>query len=146
MNFINKIKIRSKLLMVLALSALALIAAIGISTSMMHAKMVEDRIAKLRGIVELSYGLAEQLEQQVQAGKLTHDQALDRFKDDTAAMWYDDHHSYIAIGNLDGTWWMNPAAPKVNGTRGTLMPNGKYILDGLIDAVSSSDEGMFAYD
>ncbi len=145
MNLINKIKIRSKLLMVLALSALALIAAIGISTSMMHAKMVEDRIAKLRGIVELSYGLAEQLEQQVQAGKLTHDQALDRFKDDTAAMWYDDHQSYIAVGNLDGKWWVNPAAPKVNGTRGTLMPDGKYILDGLIEAASGG-EGLFAYD
>jgi methyl-accepting chemotaxis protein len=146
MNFINKIKIRSKLLIVLALSALALVAAIGVATSMMHTKMVEDRVAKLRGIVELSYGLAEQLQQQVQAGKLTQEQALDRFKEDTMAMWYDDHHSYIAIGNLDGKWWVNPAAPKVNGTRGTLMPNGKYILDGLIDAVGSGEEGMFAYD
>jgi methyl-accepting chemotaxis protein len=146
MNFINKVKIRTKLLIVLALSALALIAAIGVSTSMMHTKMVEDRVAKLRGIVELSYGLAEQLEQQVQAGKLTHDQALDRYKDDTMAMWYDDHHSYIAIGNFEGKWWVNPGAPKVNGSRGTLMPNGKYILDGLLDAVGSSDEGMFAYD
>src|SRR6202012_555207 len=139
MNFINKVKIRTKLLIVLALSALALIAAIGVATSMMHAKMVEDRVAKLRGIVELSYGLAEQLEQQVQAGKLTHEQALDRFKDDTVAMWYDDHHSYLAIGNLDGTWWMNPAALKVNGTRGSVMPNGKYILDGMIEAVGNGE-------
>jgi methyl-accepting chemotaxis protein len=146
MHFVNKIKIRSKLLIVLALSALSLIAAIILSTSILHGRMVDDRVAKLRAVVELSYGLAQQLETQVQSGKLTHDQAIERFKDDTQAMWYDDHHSYLAIGGLDGLWLINPAAPKVNGMRGTQMPNGEYILDGLIEAVGGADEGMASYD
>jgi methyl-accepting chemotaxis protein len=146
MNIVNKIKIRSKLLIVLALAALSLVAAIFVSTSILHDRMVQDRVGKLRAIVELSYGLADQLESQVKSGKLTHDQAVERLKEDTLAMWYDDHHSYIAIGNMDGTWLVNPAAPKVNGTRGTLMPNGKYIIDGLIEAVGSADEGMASYD
>jgi methyl-accepting chemotaxis protein len=146
MNLVNKIKIRSKLLIVLALSALSLIAAIMVSTSILHGRMVQDRVGKLRSVVELSYGLAQQLEAQVKSGKLTHDQAIERYKEDTQSMWYDDHHSYIAVGGLDGIWVINPAAPKVNGTRGTLMPNGKYILDGLLETVGSADEGMSFYD
>ena len=146
MNFVNKITIRSKLFIVLALSALALIAAIAVSTSILHGRMVEDRIDKLRAVVELSYGLAERLEAQVKSGKLTRDQAFARFSEDTEAMWYDDHHSYIAIGGLDGFWKVNPGAPKVNDTRGTLMPNGQYILDSLIKAVGNANEGMAPYD
>ncbi|WP_213772098.1 methyl-accepting chemotaxis protein [Bradyrhizobium sp. dw_78] len=146
MNFVNKIKIRSKLLIVLALSALSLVAAIAVSTSILHERMLNDRIDKLRAIVETSHGLAQALEAQVQAGKLTHDQALERYKNETRAMWYDDHQSYVAVGQADGFWFVNPGAPNVEGTRGKLMPNGQYTLDGINGAVGSGDEGLFTYD
>jgi methyl-accepting chemotaxis protein len=146
MGIISKIRIRTKLLLVLLLTAGSLAIAIGAATSILHQRMMQDRIAKLRAVVEIACELAQSLDGEVKAGKLTREEAIDRFKDSTRAMWYDDHRSYITIGGLDGLWLMNAAVPKVDGTRGTKMPNGRYILADLIDVVRNHDEGMSLYE
>jgi methyl-accepting chemotaxis protein len=146
MNIINMIRIRTKLLLVLLLTAGSLAVAIGAATSVLHQRMMQDRIVKLRAIVEVASELAQYLDGEARAGKLAREEAIDRFKDATRAMWYDDHHSYITVGGLDGRWLMNAAVPKVDGTHGTKMPNGRYILDDLIDVVRDRDEGMSLYD
>ena len=61
-------------------------------------------------------------------------------------MWYDGRRGYIAIGGTDGVWLMNAAAPKLEGTRGGKMANGKYILEIFIDTVRDSDGGLATYD
>src|SRR3981081_3317543 len=146
MNIINMVRIRTKLLLVLLLTAGSLAIAIGAATSILHQRMMQDRIAKLRAVVEIACELAQSLDGEVKAGKTTREEAIDRFKDSTRAMWYDDHRSYITIGGLDGLWLMNAAVPKVDGTRGTKMPNGRYILADLIDVVRNHDEGMSLYE
>jgi methyl-accepting chemotaxis protein len=146
MNIINMIRIQTKLLLVLLLTAGSLAVAIGASASILHQRMMQDRTAKFRAIVEVAYELAQSLDGKVKAGKLTRDEAIDRFKDSTRAMWYDDHRSYITVGGLDGLWLMNAAVPNIDGTHGTKMPNGRYILDDLIDVVQNRDDGMSLYD
>lgn len=143
---LGKIKIRTKLILVMGLFALSLILAVGIATSLQHQRMLQDRIAKLRAIVEVATELAKSLDTEVKAGKLPQDQALAQFKTTTRAMWFDDHRSYLAIGGLDGTWFMNASVPKVEGTRGNKMPDGRYILEGFIDSVRTNAEGLVSYD
>ncbi len=143
---LGKIKIRTKLILVLGLFALSLVLSVGIATSLQHQRMLQDRIAKLRAVVEVAVELAQSLDAEVKAGKLPLDQAQAQFKATTRAMWFDDHRSYIAIGGLDGIWFMNASVPKVEGTRGNKMPDGRYILEGFIGSVKSSDEGLVNYD
>jgi methyl-accepting chemotaxis protein len=142
----DKIRIRTKLLLVLALSGLSMAAAIWAATHILHERMVQDRIGKLRGIVEIAYEQANAYDAQVKAGKLTRDEALVRFKEAGRGMWFDDHRAYITVAGLDGINIMNPAVPKIEGTRGVAMPNGRYIIDTFVQAVKNSDEGLSLYD
>jgi methyl-accepting chemotaxis protein len=69
-----------------------------------------------------------------------------RFKEVGRGLWFDNHRAYITIADLDGINVLNPAVPKIEGTRGVKMPNGRYIIDTFVDAVKNSDEGLSLYD
>jgi methyl-accepting chemotaxis protein len=143
---INKIRIRTKLLLVLLLTGLSLAAAIGAATSILHQRMLADRIAKLRAVVEMAHEQAQTLDAQVKSGKLTLDDAMARFKDMGRGMWFDNHVAYVGIVSYDGIWFMNAAVPKIEGTRGNTMPDGRYISQTSVDAVKNSEEGLASYD
>jgi methyl-accepting chemotaxis protein len=146
MSVINRVRIRTKLLVVLVLTGLSLATAIGAASSILHERMIQDRIAKLRAVVELAYEQAKSLDADVKSGKLQQDAAMARFKDISRTMWFDEHHAYVGIVTLDGLWFMNAAVPKIEGTPGTKMPNGRYILEDFIDSVKTRDEGLTVYD
>jgi methyl-accepting chemotaxis protein len=145
-NFFNKIKIRTKLYLVLLLTAGSLAVAIGVSTTLLHERMMEDRIDKLRAVAEMTFELAQSFEQNVKAGKLSREDAEKQFYASARAMWFDNHRSYLATGTMDAVWTMNASVPKVEGTRGTKMPNGKYILEHILGSIGNNDEGMAYYD
>jgi methyl-accepting chemotaxis protein len=60
-------------------------------------------------------------------------------------MRYDEHSGYLAVGGLDGIWFLNAAAPKIEGTRGGKSPGGRYTLEEFIDKVRASDDALMAY-
>jgi methyl-accepting chemotaxis protein len=145
-NFFNKIKIRTKLYLVVALTAGSLALAIGLSTAHLRQRMMEDRIDKLRAVVEMAVELAQSFEKNVKEGKLSRADAEKQFYSNARAMWFDGHRGYLAMGTMEGVWTMNASVPKVEGSRGTKMPNGKYILEHVIEAIGNNDEGMASYD
>jgi methyl-accepting chemotaxis protein len=146
MRIVNSITIRTKLLLVLILTGLSLAIAIGAATSILHERMMQDRVGKLRGVVELATEQAAALDADVKAGKLSKEAALAAFRASGRSMWFDDHHAYVGIITLDGLWFMNAAVPKIEGTPGTKMPDGRYIQESFIDAIKSKDEGIAIYD
>jgi methyl-accepting chemotaxis protein len=142
---INKITIRAKLFLVLGLAGISLAAAIWAATSILHERMIQDRVAKLRAVVEVAHEQAQSLDAQVKAGKMSKDDAMSRFRENGRGMWFDNHRAYVAIVNSDGMWFMNAGVPKIEGTRGNTMPDGRYVSENLRNAVSSSDEGLTYY-
>jgi len=58
MHILNRLKIRMKLAMLLGLSALALVVSIAIASSVMHMRMINDRVNKLTALVQATRGLA----------------------------------------------------------------------------------------
>jgi len=73
MNMLSHLKLRTKLTLLLGLSALAVVASIGASASLMHARMINDRIDKVRAVVLAATGFAQSLQAQVDAHQITHD-------------------------------------------------------------------------
>jgi methyl-accepting chemotaxis protein len=142
---IDNIRIRTKLLLVLLLTSLSLAAAIWASTSILHQRMLDDRIAKLKAVVELAQEQAQAFEAQVKAGKLTRDQAMAQFKEVGRAMWFDNHSSYVGIVDMDGIWFMNAGVPKIEGTRGNKLPDGRYMAENLKASLGPNGEGMATY-
>jgi methyl-accepting chemotaxis protein len=146
MSMINKIRIRTKLLLVLALTAASLAAAIWAATSILHERMLQDRIAKVKATTEMAYEQASLFESQAAAGKMTRDEAIARFKESGRGMWFDSHKSYVTVASMEGLHMLNPAVPKIEGTRGNKMADGRYVLEAQLDVVKNSDEGLTFYD
>jgi methyl-accepting chemotaxis protein len=87
MGVLNHLKIKLKLALLLGLSALALVVAILMSAEIIHQRMMTGRLDKLHAVVDVAIGTAHWLQKDVDAGKMTKDQAIERFGAFIADMW-----------------------------------------------------------
>jgi PAS domain S-box-containing protein len=147
MKLLDRWRIKVKLALIVGISAVALVVALAVAAQMQRQRMMADRIDKARAVVDIAYGLADALEKQVLAGRITHDEALARFADELRAMWYDNHQNYVVLGSLDNIWLIHPAAPRVEGTIGSAdldNPN-LYLITLFSGGVRSADEAIVTY-
>ncbi len=118
-------------LVVVALAALILV--VGISAWQQRARMQEERIAKIRVLVETGLGIAKHFQQEEAAGKLTHEGAWRRFHNAISAMRYDGGN-YLFVYSMDGTSLVTPATPETEGTNRINLrdPTGLYFVRDMI--------------
>src|SRR4051812_42155 len=90
MVLLSRLKLRSKLALLLVMATLAVLGSIALGASLLRGRMLEDRIEKIRTVVEMTWTLADALEGQIRAGKLTREQALDQFRSHVHALRYDE--------------------------------------------------------
>ena len=62
MTFISRLRLRTKLAVLLMLAALAVVATITTTAFVMHACIQQERMGKVRGVVQMALGPAEMLE------------------------------------------------------------------------------------
>lgn len=115
MNFIKNISIRIKLLIINLIFIIALIPVVGVSVEKIREHMIEDRVAKLRNIVELAVGYADALHQQAQTGAITEDEAKQRWYSAIDSFWYENHKEYMFVYDETGTAIRQPARPEMAG-------------------------------
>jgi methyl-accepting chemotaxis protein len=65
MHVLSHLRLRTKLAALMGLSAIALIATVAVASSLLHQRMIDDRVDKLRAVVQTAQGLAQSLENQV---------------------------------------------------------------------------------
>jgi methyl-accepting chemotaxis protein len=70
MSLLSNFTIRTKLVSMVAVSAVAVCAVIAVAASLSQKRMMEDRILQLRTAVDLVTGLAQSLQDEVEAGKM----------------------------------------------------------------------------
>ncbi len=115
MNILSHLRLRTKLTLLLGLSALALIASIGLAASQIHQRMLNDRISTLRATTEMALGLAAALEQEAAAGKLTRAEAVARLGAALHVMHFDNGNGYIVFHSKDGLVLVNGSNPQGEG-------------------------------
>ncbi|MDB5410789.1 MAG: chemotaxis protein [Rhodospirillales bacterium] len=145
MRILDWMKIRSKLAMLLALSVLSLVATVMLAGAFIHQRMLDDRVAKLRAVLETTVSLAQSYEDQVKSGEISHDEAFTRFRRDVRGMWYDGRQNYIVAATTDGRIFANPANPPSEGTFGTKDKNGRTRIADQIDALGNAEEAMMTF-
>jgi methyl-accepting chemotaxis protein len=118
-------------LVFVALAALILV--VGISAWQQRARMQEERIAKIRVLVETGLGIAKHFQQEEAAGKLTHEEAWRRFHNAVSAMRYDGGN-YLFVYSMDGTTLVTPATPETEGVNRINLkdPSGFYFVRDMI--------------
>jgi methyl-accepting chemotaxis protein len=143
MHFLNLLKVKAKLSLLLGLSAISLVLAIGVATFLMHERMIHDRIGEIRGAVDMARGFAGGLEAEVKAGRLTPEEARARFAAASHAMFYENGTGYIvAVHASDGIFIANGANGKVEGTTGSKDANGNSVFAMILNPAKTADEGI----
>ena len=119
MNILKRLRLRTKLVIVMAMAALAVVASIAMAAWVMRSRMVEDRVAELRAVVQSALGLAQSLEDRVAAGQLSRQQALEEFRKAAHAIRFDHGQGYIYAQTLDNVFVVHGANPKFENTAST---------------------------
>jgi methyl-accepting chemotaxis protein len=146
MAVLDRVKVKTKLAVMMGLSALSLVAVIAMATSLTKQRMLDDRIAQYRGIIETVEGSALLLDQEVAAGRITREDARARFKTQIDGMWFDHHEAYIGAVSLDGKLFANPSLPDLEGKSMADVPDkARTAMQSLLDAVKDKDETVITY-
>jgi methyl-accepting chemotaxis protein len=145
MNLLSRLKIRTKLASMVALSALTVCAIIALSASLSQSRMREDRIAQLRTAVDLLVGMAQSLQDEVAAGKMTLAEAQNQFRQRGHQMSFDHKQGYPVVYNMDTSLLMNGANPQLEGKiTGATDSNGVVIAKAQIGAADQTPDGGIA--
>ena len=146
MHILSHLKIRTKLTLLLGMSALALVVSIGAAASLIHQRMFDDRVDKLRGIVQTTIAIAQSLENRVLAHDLTREQALALLRDDIHAMRFDGGGGYLVAQTLDNMVVAHGVVPALDGKASPATDaSGKPLTDLIRDALHNADEGVVSY-
>jgi len=150
MNFLGHLRVRTKLTLLLGLSALGLILSIGAGAFQMHQRMVDDRVDKLRAVVQSTITFAQSLESRVVAHQLTREQAMVLLRDDIHAMRFDAGAGYVSVQGEDAN---GRAILLAHGTdpRREDKPSdakdsgGRPISDMINEVLTGHDNGIISY-
>lgn len=150
MNLLRRLKVRTKLVLLLGLFTLALIVSIGAASSLMRQRMGDDRVDKLRAVVESAISIAQSLENRVTARQLTREQALAMLRDNLHAMRFDGGEGYVTV-QADGPngqtiILVHGADPSREDKPSTAADSdGRPIGDLIHDALRGRNSGVISY-
>jgi len=146
MNILSRVKLGSKLASLLGLSALALVASIGVGASLVHQRMIDDRIDKLHGVVLAAAGFAQSLQAQVDAHQISREQALATFRDDVHRVRFGSEGDYLVVQSLDGLVVMHGGEPAREGTpTASRDASGRSTAQLAREVLSAADGGVIWY-
>jgi methyl-accepting chemotaxis protein len=146
MSLLSRLKIRTKLASMVALSALTVCTIIAVSASLSQRRMVEDRVAQLRTAVDMMVGMAQTLQDEVAAGKMTLAEAQNQFRLRGRKMTFGKGQGYAVAYNADTSILLNAAVPSIEGKiTGTTDSNGVLISTAQMGAAQKSPEGGTGY-
>ena len=140
--------IRTKLLAIVILSAASLAVAGAVALNFIHHQLIDDRTTMVKAINDAAVGRALQLQRQVEAGKLTHDQAIETLREDLhAARFGADGKDYTYAFFLDGVALSNAGNPALEGKNmiGMTAPDGQHVIADLIAGVKAHGGGTMIY-
>jgi methyl-accepting chemotaxis protein len=142
----SRLKLRTKLIVLLGLSVFAVVVSIGFAAGMLHDRMIADRVDKLRAVTQSAVGIARELEARVAAKTLTRDQAIAELRDIVHQMRFDGGTGYITVSSDDGLVMIQPVDPSREGKPTTAADADGRPLNALYGAVlRNSDEGTVSY-
>jgi len=147
MHLLTRLKLRTKLAFLLALSALAVVVSIGVAASLMRQRLFDDRIDKLHSISLAAQGMAQALEDQVGAKQMTHEQALAQFGKAVHTIRFDAGEGYIVAQTLeDSMIVVHGANPSLDGKPSSAKDaTGRPLTDMMKDALRTGDEAFLSY-
>ncbi len=146
MALFNRMKISTRMLIIMLLSAIGFIALSTMALVEIKTSMMEDRKTKIRNLVEYAHTQLGFYDTQVKAGKLTLEQAQSLAKDALRAARYDGKE-YFWINDFHPKTLMHPIKPELEGKdqTGNKDVNGKALYVEVVNVVRAQGAGFVDY-
>jgi methyl-accepting chemotaxis protein len=142
MSLLSRFTIRTKLASMVVVSAIAVCAIIAVSGSLSQKRMQDDRMAQLHTAVDLMVGMAQTLQDEVAAGKLTLADAQAQYRQRARGMSFGNKQGYLVAYHPDGVLLVNAGNPQLEGKfTGAKDSNGVLISKAIIEAGRKSPNG-----
>lgn len=139
---LSRLKIRTKLASMVLLAAVTICTVIAVSASLSRNRMLDDRVTQMRAAVDLLLGMAQSLQDEVTAGKMTMAEAQAQFRARGRKMSFNKGQGYPVTYNADTSILLNGANPQLEGKiTGAKDSNGVVIADAQVAAAHQSPEG-----
>jgi methyl-accepting chemotaxis protein len=139
---LSRLKIRTKLASMVLLAAATICIVIAVSGSLSRTRMLDDRVMQMRAAVDLLLGMAQSLQDEVTAGKMTLAEAQTQFRQRGRKMSFNKGQGYPVTYQADTSILLNGANPQLEGKiTGAKDSNGVLIADAQIAAAHQSPEG-----
>jgi len=147
MSLLARLRVRTKLALLLGLFTIGLVAITTMDASNLHGRLYNDRVDKLKAAVDMVYTVAKSLQDQVAQQKMTREDALARLRDTMYRMRFDDGIGYVTLLSLDGTVIIHSARPNLEGKAGTARANDGRLLNEHIKDIRAAgrEDGTIAY-
>jgi methyl-accepting chemotaxis protein len=147
MKLLSRLRLRTKMALLLGMSAAAMIAIAFVGAMTLHQRMLDDRMEKLEAVVSSTVAQAAALEARVVAHEITRQQALEQMHRDIRAIRYDNGIGYLSVQDLrTGTTLMHGVNPALEGQPAPAdTATGKLVSQFVDDALRSSDVGRTSY-
>jgi methyl-accepting chemotaxis protein len=138
--------IAPKLGVLVGVSLLGLCIAGALAGYLMQQEMLRARVDQTRSIVEMARNMAGELKSQVDAGKLTREQAMAQLRQLGNAMKYDKGSGYLFGTAYDGITQLSPDPKQVGTNRMDVVTNGRKLSTELMNGVKANGEVTLRYE
>jgi len=146
MNILSRLRLRTKLALLLGLFGLGLIASMALGATTLYRSMLDQRIDKLHTAVDMAQSLAAALEKGVAAKSITREQQLAQLRDALHAMRFDGGDGYITLIGLNGVTLVHGLDAGREGKASTTKAvDGRSIVELVREAVRGGDGGTISY-
>ncbi len=144
---LSRLSLRTKLSLLMGLAAIGVTIAVAVGAATMQQRMYDDRIDKLRAVVQSARSYAASLQAQVSAGKLTYDQALESMRQYGHAMRFDHGDGYLTLSGMDGVIRVHGADPnRENKPSTAASADGKTVPELAAEVLKGgADDGVISY-
>jgi methyl-accepting chemotaxis protein len=146
-SVLDRFAISSKLAVLLGLALIGGAVALSVSMSLSRDQMITDRIGKVHALVDTALNVAKGLAEQEAAGKLTHDAALERYRDIVHQLRFDPDGNYIVTYGEHGVAIAIASRPDFIGKSmwDVQDKSGTYIVRRMLEIAETSDGGILTY-
>ena len=146
MPFLSRLHLRTKMTLLMGLSLLAVVASIGVGASTLHRRMLEDRIDKLRAIVQSTLAVAQSLDAAVAAHRSSPEQAGAALRDIVHGLRFDGGVGYLTLLGLDSVTLFHGTDPSREGKLSTTVDaGGRPLIDLIREQLTHGDDGVVFY-
>jgi methyl-accepting chemotaxis protein len=142
----SNLTIAPKLGMVVGIALLGLCIAGLLAGYLMQQEMFNARVDEMHAIVDMARNMANGLQKEVEAGKLTKEQAIAEFGRRGNTLNYNNGSGYLFGSTMDGVTVLSPNPKEIGQNRADIIVNGRNIGREWLQNVASKGEYTMIYE